>query len=76
MAHAPCASFPLQAASATSLASLASTHTVRWAVWRPVPDAGSGSLSLPLQGGVRPNPLHRLVYKVPPASMSSEQVSR
>ncbi|KAF6110355.1 nephrocystin 4 [Phyllostomus discolor] len=64
------------AASATSLASLACTHTVRWAVWRPGLEAGSGSLTLPLQGGIRPSPLHRLVYKVPPASMSSEEVKQ
>ncbi|XP_035881118.1 nephrocystin-4 isoform X2 [Phyllostomus discolor] len=64
------------AASATSLASLACTRTVRWAVWRPGLEAGSGSLMLPLQGGIRPSPLHRLVYKVPPASMSSEEVKQ
>ncbi|XP_045714719.1 nephrocystin-4 isoform X1 [Phyllostomus hastatus] len=64
------------AASATSLASLACTHTVRWAVWRPGLEASSGSLTLPLQGGIQPSPLHCLVYKVPPASMSSEEVKQ
>lgn len=75
--HTPlCALFPFQAALATPLASLARMHTVRWAAWRPSLEASSGSATVPLQGGVRPNPLHCLVYKVPPASMSSEEVSR
>ncbi|XP_053516614.1 nephrocystin-4 isoform X1 [Artibeus jamaicensis] len=64
------------AASVTSLASLACMHTVRWAVWTPSPEASSGSVTLPLQGGIRPNPLHCLVYKVPPASMSSDEVKQ
>uniref|UniRef100_G1PL72 Nephrocystin 4 n=1 Tax=Myotis lucifugus TaxID=59463 RepID=G1PL72_MYOLU len=62
------------AAPASAAASLARMHTVRWAVWKPPPDAGSGSATLPLQGGIRPNPARCLVYKVPPASMSSEEV--
>lgn len=70
-----CALFLFQAAPASASASLARMHTVRWAVWKPPPDAGSGSATLPLQGGIRPNPAHCLVYKVPPASMSSEEVT-
>ncbi|XP_054576798.1 nephrocystin-4 [Eptesicus fuscus] len=62
------------AAPASALASLARMHTVRWAVWKPPPDGGSGSATLPLQGGIRPNPAHCLVYKVPPASRSSAEV--
>lgn len=65
----------LQATSVTSLSSVACMHMVRWAVWNPLPEAGSGKVVLPLQGGIRPNPSHCLVYKVPPASMSSEEVS-
>uniref|UniRef100_A0A452SHM5 Nephrocystin 4 n=1 Tax=Ursus americanus TaxID=9643 RepID=A0A452SHM5_URSAM len=64
-----------KAASVTSLSSVACMHMVRWAVWNPVLEAGSGKVILPLQGGIQPNPSHCLVYKVPPASMSSEEVS-
>ncbi|XP_057559506.1 nephrocystin-4 isoform X2 [Hippopotamus amphibius kiboko] len=64
------------AASVTSLPGLACMHTVRWAVWNPLLEAGSGRVTLPLQGGIRPNPSHCLVYKVPPASRSSEEVKQ
>ncbi|XP_032350936.1 LOW QUALITY PROTEIN: nephrocystin-4 [Camelus ferus] len=64
------------AALATSLSNLACMHTVRWAVWSPALEASSGRAMLPLQGGVRPSPSHCLVYKVPPASMSSEEVKQ
>lgn len=73
--HAPCALFPFQAASGTSLSNLACMHVVRWAVWNPLPEGGSGRVVLPLRGGLQPNPSHRLVYKAPPAGMSSEEVS-
>uniref|UniRef100_A0A8C0CDG9 Nephrocystin 4 n=1 Tax=Balaenoptera musculus TaxID=9771 RepID=A0A8C0CDG9_BALMU len=63
------------AASVTSLSNLACMHMVRWAVWNPVLEASSGRVMLPLQGGIQPNPSHCLVYKVPPASMSSEELS-
>nr|XP_055118344.1 nephrocystin-4 isoform X5 [Symphalangus syndactylus] len=62
-----------EAASVTSLSNLACMHMVRWAVWNPLLEADSGRVTLPLQGGVQPNPLHCLVYKVPSASMSSEE---
>uniref|UniRef100_A0A8C6FIF1 Nephrocystin 4 n=1 Tax=Moschus moschiferus TaxID=68415 RepID=A0A8C6FIF1_MOSMO len=64
------------AASLTSLSSLACMHMVRWAVWNPSLEAGSGRVTLPLQGGIQSNPSHCLVYKVPPASMSSEEVKQ
>ncbi|TEA39328.1 hypothetical protein DBR06_SOUSAS2110085 [Sousa chinensis] len=64
------------AAAVTSLSNLACMHMVRWAVWNPVLEASSGRVTLPLQGGIRPNPSHCLVYKVPPASMSSEEVKQ
>ncbi|XP_007940755.1 nephrocystin-4 [Orycteropus afer afer] len=64
------------AASATSLSNLACMHMVRWAVWSPGPDARSGRVTLPLQGGTQPGPSHCLVYKVPSASMSSEEVKQ
>ncbi|XP_027964343.1 nephrocystin-4 isoform X2 [Eumetopias jubatus] len=62
-----------KAASVTSLSSMACMHMVRWAVWNPLLETGSGKVILPLQGGIRPNPSHCLVYKLPPASMSSEE---
>ncbi|XP_073878202.1 nephrocystin-4 isoform X10 [Macaca fascicularis] len=64
------------AASVTSLSNLACMHMVRWAVWNPLLEAGSGRVTLPLQGGIQPNPSHCLVYKVPSASMSSEEVKQ
>ncbi|XP_058160552.1 nephrocystin-4 isoform X6 [Dasypus novemcinctus] len=63
-------------AAVTSLPSLACMHLVRWAAWAPSPDTSSGRVTLPLQGGVRPNPSHCLVYKVPSSSMSSEEVTQ
>ncbi|XP_047581739.1 nephrocystin-4 [Lutra lutra] len=65
-----------KAAAVPSLSGVACMHTIRWAVWNPVLEAGSGKVTLPLQGGIRPNPSHRLVYKVPPASRSSEEVKQ
>uniref|UniRef100_A0A8C9D382 Nephrocystin 4 n=1 Tax=Panthera leo TaxID=9689 RepID=A0A8C9D382_PANLE len=65
-----------KATSVTSLSSVACMHMVRWAVWNPLPEAGSGKVVLPLQGGIRPNPSHRLVYKVPPACMNSKEVEQ
>ena len=50
-------------------------HMVRWAVWNPSLEAGSGRVMLPLQGGIQSNPSHCLVYKVPAANMSSEEVN-
>ncbi|XP_022370202.1 nephrocystin-4 isoform X2 [Enhydra lutris kenyoni] len=65
-----------KAAAVPSPSGVACMHTIRWAVWNPVLEAGSGKVTLPLQGGIRPNPSHRLVYKVPPASRSSEEVKQ
>ncbi|KAM9688875.1 nephrocystin-4 [Trichechus inunguis] len=64
------------AASATSLSNLACMYMVRWAIWSPGLDTGSGRVTLPLQGGTQPGPSHCLVYKVPSASMSSEEVKQ
>ncbi|XP_019515908.1 PREDICTED: nephrocystin-4 [Hipposideros armiger] len=64
------------AAPVPSSSSLACMHMVRWAVWNPSLEASSGKVMLPLQGGIRPNPSHCLVYKVPPASMSSKEVKQ
>lgn len=64
------------AGSTTSLSNLACMHMVRWAVWNPELEAASGKVTLPLQGGVQLNPSRRLVYKVPSASMSSEEVKQ
>ncbi|XP_042851903.1 nephrocystin-4 isoform X3 [Panthera tigris] len=65
-----------KATSVTSLSSVACMHMVRWAVWNPLPEAGSGKVVLPLQGGIRLNPSRRLVYKVPPACMNSKEVEQ
>nr|XP_036855869.1 nephrocystin-4 [Manis javanica] len=64
------------AALVTSPSSVACMHTVRWAVWNPSLEASSGRVTLPLQGGTRPNPSRCLVYRVPPAGMSSEEVKQ
>ncbi|XP_076421881.1 nephrocystin-4 isoform X1 [Peromyscus maniculatus bairdii] len=64
------------AGSSTSLSNLACMHMVRWAVWNPELEAASGKVTLPLQGGIQHNPSHCLVYKVPSASMSSEEVKQ
>ncbi|XP_050009218.1 nephrocystin-4 isoform X1 [Alexandromys fortis] len=64
------------AASSTSLSNLACMHMVRWAVWNPEPEVTPGKVTLPLQGGIQHNPSHCLVYKVPSASMSSEEVKQ
>ncbi|XP_028596282.2 nephrocystin-4 isoform X3 [Podarcis muralis] len=62
--------------SVTSLTTPAYMHSIRWAVWNPSPDAASSNVVLPLQGGVQHNPSHVLVYKTPPATMSSEEVKQ
>ncbi|KAM6173227.1 nephrocystin-4 [Erethizon dorsatum] len=64
------------AASVTSLSNLASMCMVRWAVWNPDLEASDGRVTLPLQGGPGPNPSHRLIYKVPSDSRSSEEVKQ
>ncbi|XP_021056887.1 nephrocystin-4 [Mus pahari] len=64
------------ASSPTSLSSVACMHMVRWAVWNPDLEAGPGKVTLRLQGGVQHNPSRCLVYKVPSASMSSEEVKQ
>ncbi|XP_061457406.1 nephrocystin-4 isoform X2 [Rhineura floridana] len=62
--------------SVTSLTTPAYMHSIRWAVWNPLPDATSSHVVLPLQGGAQHNPNHTLVYKTPPATMSSEEVKQ
>lgn len=51
-------------------------HSIRWAVWNPMLETGSPDVILPLQGGALHNPSHVLVYKTPPATMSSEEVKQ
>ncbi|XP_015285301.1 PREDICTED: nephrocystin-4 [Gekko japonicus] len=65
-----------KASSATSLTTPSYMHSIRWAVWNPSPDVSSSKVILPLQGGAQHNPSHVLVYKTPPASMSSEEVKQ
>uniref|UniRef100_A0A5S6KML1 Carbonyl reductase family member 4 n=1 Tax=Xenopus tropicalis TaxID=8364 RepID=A0A5S6KML1_XENTR len=59
------------AASSTSY-----MHMIRWAAWTPSLEKGSSEVALPLQGGPHPNPSSNLVYKMPPANMSSEEVQQ
>uniref|UniRef100_A0A8D0GT26 Nephrocystin 4 n=1 Tax=Sphenodon punctatus TaxID=8508 RepID=A0A8D0GT26_SPHPU len=63
-----------KALSITSLATPTYMHSIRWAVWNPLLDSDSSEVILPLQGGTQHNPSHVLVYKMPPATMSSEEV--
>uniref|UniRef100_A0A8D0BTR4 Nephrocystin 4 n=1 Tax=Salvator merianae TaxID=96440 RepID=A0A8D0BTR4_SALMN len=65
-----------KASSVTSLTTPAYKHSIRWAVWNPALDTGPSRIVLPLQGGTQHNPSHVLVYKTPPASMSSEEVKQ
>uniref|UniRef100_A0A8D0GYU7 Nephrocystin 4 n=1 Tax=Sphenodon punctatus TaxID=8508 RepID=A0A8D0GYU7_SPHPU len=67
-------SSPSGALSITSLATPTYMHSIRWAVWNPLLDSDSSEVILPLQGGTQHNPSHVLVYKMPPATMSSEEV--
>ncbi|XP_063173782.1 nephrocystin-4 [Candoia aspera] len=62
--------------SVTSLTTAAYMHSVRWALWHPVLDAGTADVVLPLRGGAQLNPHHVLVYKTPPATMSSDEVKQ
>ncbi|XP_058017326.1 nephrocystin-4 isoform X1 [Ahaetulla prasina] len=62
--------------SMTSLTAAAYMHSVRWALWQPVLDANSADVVLPLRGGPQLNPHHVLVYKTPPATMSSREVKQ
>uniref|UniRef100_K7F997 Nephrocystin 4 n=1 Tax=Pelodiscus sinensis TaxID=13735 RepID=K7F997_PELSI len=62
--------------SMSSLAKAAYMHSIRWAVWNPSLDSSSTEVILPLQGGAQHNPSHVLVYKMPPTSMSSEEVKQ
>ncbi|XP_067328913.1 nephrocystin-4 isoform X2 [Anolis sagrei] len=63
--------------SVTSLTAPSYMHPVRWAVWSPSLDASASvEVVLPLQGGAQRNPSHVLVYKTPPAAMSSEEVKQ
>ncbi|XP_044275577.1 nephrocystin-4 [Varanus komodoensis] len=62
--------------SVTSLTTPAYMHSIRWAAWNPSPDVSSSDVVLPLQGGAQDNPSHVLVYKTPPATMSSKEVKQ
>ncbi|XP_066493528.1 nephrocystin-4 [Tiliqua scincoides] len=65
-----------KALSVSPLTSPAYMHSIRWAVWNPTPETSSSNMILPLQGGAQRNPSHVLVYKTPPATMSSEEVKQ
>uniref|UniRef100_A0A674KDK2 Nephrocystin 4 n=1 Tax=Terrapene triunguis TaxID=2587831 RepID=A0A674KDK2_9SAUR len=65
-----------KALSISSLTQAAYMHSIRWTVWNPLLDSSSTEVILPLQGGAQQNPSHVLVYKMPPTSMSSEEVKQ
>uniref|UniRef100_A0A452HWX0 Uncharacterized protein n=1 Tax=Gopherus agassizii TaxID=38772 RepID=A0A452HWX0_9SAUR len=65
-----------KALSISSLTKTAYMHSIRWTVWNPLLDSCSMEVILPLQGGAQHNPSHVLVYKMPPTSMSSEEVKQ
>ncbi|XP_039364829.1 nephrocystin-4 isoform X7 [Mauremys reevesii] len=65
-----------KALSISSLTKAAYMHSIRWTVWNPLLDSCSTEVILPLQGGAQHNPSHVLVYKMPPTSMSSEEVKQ
>uniref|UniRef100_A0A8C8SJT5 Nephrocystin 4 n=1 Tax=Pelusios castaneus TaxID=367368 RepID=A0A8C8SJT5_9SAUR len=65
-----------KASSISSLHKAAYMHSIRWAVWNPLLDSSSLEVILPLQGGAQHNPSHVLVYKMPPTSMTSEEVKQ
>ncbi|XP_050787719.1 nephrocystin-4 isoform X5 [Gopherus flavomarginatus] len=65
-----------KALSISSLTKAAYMHSIRWTVWNPLLDSCSMEVILPLQGGAQHNPSHVLVYKMPPTSMSSEEVKQ
>ncbi|KAJ6651831.1 hypothetical protein lerEdw1_016448 [Lerista edwardsae] len=65
-----------KALSVPPLTTPAYMHSIRWAVWNPEPEMSSANVILPLQGGAQHNPSHVLVYKTPPATMSSEEVKQ
>ncbi|EMP25931.1 Nephrocystin-4 [Chelonia mydas] len=65
-----------KALSISSLTKAAYMHSIRWTVWNPLLDSSSTDVILPLQGSAQHNPSHVLVYKMPPTSMSSEEVKQ
>ncbi|XP_053136667.1 nephrocystin-4 isoform X2 [Hemicordylus capensis] len=62
--------------SVTSLTTPAYMHSIRWAIWNPLLDGSCSHVILPLNGGAQHNPSQVLVYKTPPATMSSEEVKQ
>ncbi|XP_053308390.1 nephrocystin-4 [Spea bombifrons] len=51
-------------------------HMIRWASFNPRLEPGSSEVTLSLQGGPQANPSNALVYKIPPTSMSSDEVQQ
>ncbi|KAM4652363.1 nephrocystin-4 [Discoglossus pictus] len=51
-------------------------HMIRWAAWNPNLESGSTEVTLPLQGGPQANPSNNFVFKIPPTSMSSDEVQQ
>ncbi|XP_075695596.1 nephrocystin-4 [Rhinoderma darwinii] len=62
--------------SAMMLSNASYMRMIRWASWTPLLNPGSTEVTFPLQGGPHPNPCNNLVYKIPPNSMSSDEVQQ
>ncbi|KAG8568686.1 hypothetical protein GDO81_014109 [Engystomops pustulosus] len=62
--------------SVTMLSNASYMRMIRWASCNPLLNPGSSEVTLPLQGGPHPNPFNNLVYKLPPNSMSSDEVQQ
>ncbi|KAM9299299.1 LOW QUALITY PROTEIN: nephrocystin-4 [Gastrophryne carolinensis] len=62
--------------SVTGMSNSSYMRMIRWTSWNPVFNAGSKEMTVPLQGGPLANPSNSLMYKTPPASMSSDEVQQ
>ncbi|XP_015192646.2 nephrocystin-4 isoform X1 [Lepisosteus oculatus] len=66
-----------KASSTTLFSHTAFMQCLRWAVWSPFVEPGSGAnseVSLALQGGSEPNPSGVMVYRAPSTGMSSAEM--
>uniref|UniRef100_A0A8C5QD86 Nephrocystin 4 n=1 Tax=Leptobrachium leishanense TaxID=445787 RepID=A0A8C5QD86_9ANUR len=62
--------------SATCLSNTSYMHMIRWASWIPHLESSPSDVTLPLRGGPQASPSNHLVFKIPPTSMSSDEVQQ